>query len=137
MSVDFIDSNVFIYLFDDVDEQKRSTAGTIVHDALAAGSAVISFQVVEETLNVLTRKLGASPDDARRFLDAVLAPLWSIAPSPALYADALDVRSRFQFSFYDSLIVAAAMAGGCTRLLSEDLHAGRTIRGLTVVDPFS
>jgi predicted nucleic acid-binding protein len=136
MSVDFIDSNVFIYLFDDVDEKKRSTAETIVHDALAVGSAVISFQVVQETLNVLTRKLGASPDDARRFLDAVLAPLWSIAPSSGLYADALDVRSRFQFSFYDSLIVAAAVAGGCTRLMSEDLRAGQSIRGLTVVNPF-
>lgn len=97
---------------------------------------MISFQVVQETLNVLTRKLGAKPDDARRFLDAVLAPLWSIAPSPALYADALEIRSRFQFSFYDSLIVAAALAGGCTRLVSEDLHSGQSIRGLTLVDPF-
>jgi predicted nucleic acid-binding protein len=136
MSVDFIDSNVFIYLFDEVDERKRSTAEAIVHGALAGGTGVISFQVVQETLNVLTRKLGAQPHDARRFLDAVLAPLWSVAPSPSLYADALDVRVRFQFSFYDSLIVASAIAGGCVRLLSEDLQAGQSIRGLTVVDPF-
>jgi predicted nucleic acid-binding protein len=136
MSADFIDSSVFIYLFDETDDRKRTTAEHVVHDALARGTGVISFQVVQETLNVLTRKLGADPREARRFLDVVLAPLWAIAPSPSLYADALDVRARFQFSFYDSLIVASAISGGCPRLLSEDLQPGQAIAGLSVVDPF-
>lgn len=137
MNVDFIDSNVFIYLFDEVDHHKRLIAERIVRGALTDGTGVISFQVVQETLNVLTRKLGASSADARRFLDAVLTPLWTTAPSPRLYADALDVRSRFGFSFYDSLIIAAAIDAGCARLLSEDLQTGQSLHGLTVVDPFS
>jgi predicted nucleic acid-binding protein len=136
MSADFIDSNVFIYLFDDADERKRSIAEAIVRKALADGSGVISFQVVQETLNILVRKLGASPYDARRFLDAVLAPLWLVAPSPRLYAGALDVHARFRFGFYDSLIVAAAVDSGCSRLISEDLQHGQTIETLRVVDPF-
>jgi predicted nucleic acid-binding protein len=136
MRADFIDSNVFVYLFDGTDERKRTIARDIVRDAIALGSGVISHQVVQETLNVLTRSIGATPHEARRFLDTVLTPLWSIAPSPALYADALDIRERYRFSFYDSLIVAAATSAGCTRLLSEDLQPGQTIGTLTITNPF-
>lgn len=136
MSGDFLDTNVLVYLFDDVDLRKRQVAERIVSDAIAGGTAVIGYQVVQETLNVLTRKLGASTDDARRFLDAVLAPLWRVGPSPALYATALDVRGRYGFGFYDALVVASALTGGCARLLSEDLQHGQRIGDLTIVDPF-
>lgn len=136
MSADFLDSNVFLYLFDDVDARKRATAERLVTDALAQGSAIVSFQVVQETLNVLTRKLGATPSDARKLLDTVLAPLWRVGPSPELYARALEVRERYGFSFYDALIVAAAQGAGCARLLTEDLQHGQRLGDLTVVDPF-
>lgn len=136
MSVDFIDSNVFVYLFDDVDPVKRGVADRLVSDALTRGRAVVSYQVVQEVLNVMTRKLGASTDDARRFLGVVLDPLWQIGPSTELYATALDVRGRYGFSFYDALIVSSALAAGCTRLLSEDLQHGQTIGDLSIVDPF-
>jgi predicted nucleic acid-binding protein len=136
MSADFLDTNVFIYLFDDVDERKRAVAERVVSDALADGRAVVSHQVVQEALNLMTRKLGASTDDARRFLDAVLDPLWQIGPSTDVYRSALDVRGRYGFSFYDALIVASALAAGCSRLLSEDLQHGQRIGDLTIVDPF-
>ena len=102
------------------------------------GAAIVSFQVVQETLNVLTRKLkpAMSREDAQRALQNVLAPLWRVQPSPALYARALDLQERYKFSFYDSLIVAAALEANCTRLLSEDLQHGQRIEGLTIKNPF-
>lgn len=136
MSAEFLDSNVFLYLFDETDDHKRGVAERLVQRALSDGSGVISFQVVQETLNVMTRKLGASTSDARRFLDNVLLPLWRIAPSPALYASALDVRDRYGFGFYDALILAAAIDHGCTRVWSEDLQDGQKVAGVEVVDPF-
>jgi len=136
MSADFLDTNVFLYLFDDADERKRAIAERVVADALTNGHAVVSYQVVQEALNVMTRKLGASTDDARRFLEAVLDPLWQIGPSPDLYGAALDVRGRYGFSFFDALIVASALAAGCRRLLSEDLQHGQRIGDLTIIDPF-
>jgi len=136
MSADFLDTNVFIYLFDDAEERKRAVAERIVSDALARGHAVVSHQVVQETLNVMTLELGAGTDDARRFLEAVLDPLWQIGPSADLYGAALDVRGRYGFSFYDALIVASVRAAGCTRLLSENLQHGQRVGGLTIVDPF-
>jgi predicted nucleic acid-binding protein len=136
MSVDFLDTNVFVNLFDEVDGHKRDTAERLVADALTHGSAVVSHQVVQETLNALTRKLGVTPTDAQKLLDSVLVPLWRVGPSPELYARALEVRDRYGFSFYDALVVASALAGGCTRLLTEDLQHGQRIGDLTVIDPF-
>ena len=139
MSVDFIDSNIFIYLFDETDARKRRIAERLVQQALEVGTAAISFQVVQETLNVLVGKLRrtASRDDARRFLDKVLVPLWRVMPSPALYQRALDVKTRYAFSFYDSLVVAAALEVNSTRLLSEDLQHAQRIEGLVLENPFA
>ena len=138
MSGDFIDSNVFVYLFDETDERKRGIADGIVESALQAHSASISFQVVQETLNVVTCKLPTpmTAEDAGRFLEQVLAPLWRGSPSLALFRRALDLQARYRYSFYDSLIVAAALDAGCSRLYSEDLHDGQRIEGLTIENPF-
>jgi predicted nucleic acid-binding protein len=138
MSGDFIDSNVFVYLFDETDERKRAIADGIVETALQARSAAISFQVVQETLNVLTRKVPApmTPEDAGRFLDRTLAPLWKVSPSSALYRRALDIQARYRYAFHDSLIIAAALDAGCSRLHSEDLQDGQRIEPLTLENPF-
>lgn len=71
MCADFIDSNVFVHRFDETDSRKRRTAERLILQALEARSAAISFQVVQETLNVLVGKLRrpASHEDAQRFLE--------------------------------------------------------------------
>ena len=138
MSGDFIDSNFFVYLFDETDEHKRGMAEQIVESALQTHSASISYQVIQETLNVLTRKLSVpmTPEAAKSFMEDVLVPLWRVSPSSALYHRALDVQARYRYGFYDSLIVAAALDAGCVRLYSEDLQDGQKIEGLTIENPF-
>lgn len=54
----------------------------------------------------------------------------------ATYARALALQDRHRFSFYDSLIVAAALEAGCRRLLTEDLQHGQRIEGLRIENPF-
>lgn len=100
-----------------------------MESALKESGASISFQVVQETLNVLTRKLPEpmTAEDAELFLDRVLAPLWRVWPSLALYRRALEVHSRYRYGFYDSLIVATALDAGCKRLYSEELQDGQKI----------
>jgi len=138
MSGDFLDTNVLVYLVDEADAAKHAVARGLVQEALVNGSGIISFQVVQETLNVLTRKLKvvASAEDAKSFLQHTLLPLWRVQPSPALYAAALDIQRRQRFGFYDSLIVASALESGCRRLLSEDLRHGQRIGRLRVENPF-
>jgi len=138
MSADhFLDTNILMYLFDETDEEKSRTATSLVERSLAEGSGCISWQVVQESINVLTRKLAATPEDAKRFLDTVLQPLWLVYPSGSLYRNALDVRSRYRFGLYDSLIVASALEAGCHILFSEDLQDGQTIGNLTILNPLS
>jgi predicted nucleic acid-binding protein len=138
MSGEFIDSNVFVYLFDETDDRKREAAEQIVDSALQNHNASISFQVVQETLNVLTHKLPTpmTVEGAKDFLQQVLVPLWRVSPSRALYDRALDLQARYRYGFYDSLIIAAALDAGCTRLYSEDLQDGQRIEGLTIKNPF-
>lgn len=138
MRADFIDSNVFVYLFDQTDNHRREIARETVQRGIAEGSAVISFQVVQEVLNVTTHKMEQplSDTDAIAFFDTVLAPLWRVYPSGELYRRAIEVKTRYRFGFYDSLIVASALESGCTRLLTEDLQDGQTIGSLTVRNPF-
>ena len=120
MNGEFIDTNVFIYLFDETNDRKRNIADRIVKTALETRTACISHQVEKETLTVVTRKLPApmTAENAQHFLVQVLAPLWQIMPNIALYKRGLDVQARYGFSFYDSLITDAALESGCARLYS-------------------
>jgi predicted nucleic acid-binding protein len=99
---------------------------------------VNSYQVIQETLNVVTRKLPSpmSTENARRFLEQILIPLWQTMPSLALYQQDLELQLRYGFSFYDALIVAAALESGCTRLYTEDLQHGQQVGELLIENPF-
>jgi predicted nucleic acid-binding protein len=138
MSGDFIDSNVFVYTFDDAAPLKQQIARRITSDALASRRGHISHQVVQETLNVFTMKarFRMTPERAKRFLEDMLLPLWTVMPSGALYERGLEVQERYGYSFYDSLIIAAALEAGCDRILSEDLQHGQRIETLVIEDPF-
>ena len=134
---DFIDSNVFVYMFDPTDLGKRELAVRLVNRKVADKSGCISFQVVQETLNAVLRKFDITREQIQQLIVGTLAPLWRVDPSPALYLSALDLRERYGFSFYDSLIVSAALEAGCTRLYSEDMQHGRQINRLTIYNPFA
>ena len=137
MSVEnFLDTNVFIYLLDETDAQKRRRSEDLVQRSLEDGSGCISFQVVQETINIAVRKIGVTHERARLLLEDVLTPLWSINPTRSLYQSGLGVQARYGFSFYDSLIVAAALEAGCTRLYTEDLQHSQRIERLTILNPF-
>lgn len=137
MSVDrFLDTNVLLYLFDNTAPSKQKIAQNLIEEGLHDGSACISFQVIQESLNVLTKKLMASQEDTVRFLEDVLLPLCTVYSHEALYRQAVDWRYRYKYSMYDSLILAAADDAGCSVLLSEDLQHGQVIGALRIENPF-
>ena len=125
----FIDTNVLIYLFDETDAAKRQCAERLVHRNLEYGSGCISYQVVQETMNVVTRKLGATAESAQRLLDEILIPLWQVNPTPALYRRGLRLHDRYAFSFYDSSHRGCCTRGGLhSPLFTEDLQHGQQIQ---------
>ena len=133
---DFLDTNVLVYLFDKTEAAKRQRAERLVYGSLESGAGCISFQVVQETMKVITRKYGATPDSAQRFLDGILIPLWQVNPTPSLYRSCLRLDDRYAFGFYDALIVAAALEAGCKRLYTEDMQHGQRIQNLEIHNPF-
>ena len=134
----FLDTNVLVYTFDRRAPEKQARARDLVERALRTGEGTVSSQVVQEFLNVALRKFerSFSNEEALRYLREVLDPLCSVFPSISLYETALSLHRRWRFSFYDSLIVAAALESNCKVLYSEDLQDGQEIESLTVVNPF-
>jgi predicted nucleic acid-binding protein len=134
----FLDTNIFICTFDESAPVNRAKAGELVELALSTRLGVVSCQVIQEFLNVATKKFAVplDPGDCRAYLEQVLAPLWRVAPTVPLYLQALEIQERSGYGFYDSLIVAAALVAGCRTLYSQDLQHGRRFGDLTVVDPF-
>ncbi len=134
----FIDTNVFVYSFDATAKRKQQIARELVASALSQNTGMISYQVIQEFLNVATQKFAQplTPQDAKQYLTQVLYPLCEVFPTESLYSAALDLSIETQYSFYDSLILAAAVAGGCRTLHSEDLCHGRTVAGVTIQNPF-
>jgi predicted nucleic acid-binding protein len=134
----FLDTNIFVYTFDQQSPDKANRADNLVADALATGMGIISFQVAQEFVAVARKPFRApmSFEQIERYWDATLRPLLSIHSSPGLFIRALDLARRDQLSWYDALIVAAALQGGCTILYSEDLQHGRRFGDLTIQNPF-
>ena len=134
----FIDTNLFIYQLEANDDHKSAVADAIIREGVETGNACISYQVVQECLNTVLRKaeVPLSVTGARAYLDHVLMPLFQISASAHLYHRGLDIQDRYRYGFYDSLIIAAALDAGCTRLLTEDLQDGQNIETLTIVNPF-
>jgi predicted nucleic acid-binding protein len=134
----FLDTNVLVHTFDSTRPKKRDRARDLVSRALRDRQGVISYQVVQEFVNVATRKFDRPliPQDCARYLDSVLLPLCEVFPSGDFFREALVIHERWKFSYYDSLIVTAALAAGCERIYSEDLQHGQKVRDLVIEDPF-
>jgi predicted nucleic acid-binding protein len=135
----FLDANILVYSFDHNSPEKQRTARRLIQAALSTQRGIISTQVVQEFLNVALRRFARpmTSSEAREYLRAVLVPLCQHYPSTAFYDRALLLREETGFSFYDSLVVAAALESGCSTLLSEDLQHGRNVQGLALVNPFA
>lgn len=139
MSVDcFLDTNVFIYQLEGLDARKSEIAEDLIQRGIADGTACISYQIVQECLNVISRKaqVTLAADEIRNYLGGVLAPLIRVQSSLLLHHAALDIHFRHRFGFHDALVIGAALEAGCTRLYSEDMQHGQQIQKLTIEDPF-
>lgn len=136
MRRDFLDTNVLLYA-DDLDAgERREVARRLVGDALRRRSGVISTQVLQEYFVNATRKLGVEVVVARRKVE-LLSTLEVVRIEPAMVVEAIDLTRLHSISFWDALIVRAAVAAGCKRLVTEDLQDGWTVEGVTVTNPFA
>jgi predicted nucleic acid-binding protein len=134
----FIDTNVLVYSFDHSQPVKRERSLALIQEALINTAGMISTQVIQEFLNVATQKFAIpmTTEDSKAYVRYVLNPICQVYPSLELFENCLDVRAETKYSFYDSLIIAAAIQGGCEIIYSEDLQEGQVIRGVKIVNPY-
>lgn len=133
----FLDTNILVYLFDRDAPAKQRAVREFLTSLPTADAVVISTQVLQEFYVTVTRKLAVPVKPAtaaQAVYDLSTWPVVQVDPSLILLAIARSQSERL--SFWDALIVEAALAGEAPHLYSEDLQDGRTLDGLTVVNPF-
>ncbi len=133
----FLDTNVLVYLLDAGSPRKQETARAIVSELGRSGRAVVSTQVLQEFYVTVTRKLSPplSPAEGAEATEGLTALSIVQIDTPMILAAIARCREA-SISLWDSLIVEAALAGQCDRLLSEDLQNGRAFGSLRVENPF-
>ena len=133
---EFVDTNVLVYAEDGRDTTKQGQARDLIRTLLLERRGVVSLQVLQEFYAVATRKLSMDGESARRRL--LLYSRFEIIPlSLADLLSAIDLHQLHKLSFWDALIVKAALNGNCKLLHSEDMHSGRVIESLSLNNPFA
>lgn len=134
----FLDTNIIVYAFDHSSPKKAKIAQELIAAGVAEKKSVISYQVVEEFINVALRGFRVSIQtlDLESFLMKALFPMTVVPWTPSLTIQALRLQATQQMSWYDSLIVGAALQSGCKLLYSEDLQHGQRFGALTIENPF-
>ena len=135
----FLDTNIFVYAFLAIEPRKRAIAIELIEACLGSGRGCISYQVVQEFANVARKKFATtlSASDCKAFIDAAMQPLNRVASSTGIVHTALDLQAELRYSFYDCLMLAAALQSGAGTLYTEDLQHWQLIRGtLRIVNPF-
>jgi predicted nucleic acid-binding protein len=134
----FLDSNILVYLFDTDSPTKQARARELFSEQARSGQIVISPQVLQEFYVTVTRKL-ARPLPADQALAALvqLSTFPLVAVDGALVLRAVQLHQKASLSFWDALIVQAALEGNCKTLLSEDMQHGRRFGELTIENPFA
>ena len=131
----FVDSNVFLYAVDEADPNKQRVARYWRAELWKSRRGRVSFQVLGEFYVNAVRKSPAASDEARAEVRDLLA--WHpVATDAALLELGWKLQDRYQLSYWDALIVAAAKTASCRYLLTEDLQAGQKMDGIEIVNPF-
>lgn len=130
----FVDTNVLLYSVDPSEEIKRSIAIPL----LDRPNLALSIQVLQEFYVQAIRP--GKPWRMSAVDAAALVNSWRRFPvqelTMAIFDGAMEIHQRHRFSYWDSAIIAAARALGCETLYSEDMSHGRSIEGLTIINPF-
>lgn len=133
----FVDTNLLVYAYDSSAGKKWELASAVISALWKHRTGTISTQVVQELFVALTQKVAdpISPKKAKEIIaDLLHWPLVVIDADNILRA--VDVQITYRLSFWDSLILQAAISSRTDYLLSEDLQHGQVIESVTIVNPF-
>lgn len=106
-------------------------------EEIVAAGGMISVEVLNEVTSVCHRKLKMDWGEIEAVLDAIKANLQILPLTENIHAQAVQICQRYQLSFYDAHICAAAIDAGASALLSEDMRVGLVVNGMAIKNPFN
>ncbi len=132
----FFDTNVLVYALA-VRASSPVDPRTVKAEEILSLGGVISVQVLNEFADVLSWKLKMDWNVIERCQSVIDALCGRVIPLTAeTNRAAIDLSKRYGFRIYDSLILASAIAAGCTTLLTEDMQHGQVVEGVRIENPF-
>lgn len=134
----FVDTNVLVYAFDSTDPARHAPAAQLLSRLMDEDRLRLSTQVLQEFYVTMTRKGRPpwSPDRALAKLDDFAA--WPVVVNDlALLREAVLLSRDAVLSFWDALVIVAAVRSGAGTLYTEDLNHGQVLRGVRIVNPFN
>ena len=132
----FIDTNILIYTQNDKEKKKQLTCRNVLSNIIQKNHLVISTQVMQEYYNVATLKLGLEKLYVKRTIE--MFDVYEIVViQPSIIYRAIDIQILNQLSFWDSLIISAAISANCSMVLTEDMNDGQVIEGVKILNPFT
>ena len=130
----FVDTNILVYAHTASEPIKQEIALKSMRGSLS----VISTQVIKEFANVLLKQKDIDYQLIQEAINDIIDAADVISEDLDMIFASFDIHKRYKYSFYDCLIIAAAMAAKCQVLLSEDMQHGQIIDGkLRIVNPFN
>jgi predicted nucleic acid-binding protein len=132
----FFDTNILVYFHDTREPDKQRVAEQLLRTHLADRRLVLSTQVLQEFFVTVTQKLRAVPAAQAKALISDYSKTHVVTVNPGHILDAIDLQERYQLSFWDGLILAAAKSAGAAVLCSEDFAHGEAYDGVRVENPF-
>jgi predicted nucleic acid-binding protein len=133
----FLDTNVFVYLYDSDNPDKQARARALLERLSLSDTLFVSTQVLQEFYVTVSRKFSKQLTQEEIFLATrTLSALPVVRVSVEMIFSAIELVRRLQLSFWDGLILQAALKSGCSLLFSEDLQHGQRIGSLRIVNPF-
>ena len=139
MSLVFVDTNILAYARDPRDPRKQAIAMDWLRSLAIQRAGRLSRQVLIEFYAVATHPRKLAMVETAAQADVLALEAWNpVQPDAELLKRAWGVQSTYGFSWWDAMVVAAALNAGCAILLSEDLQHEQCIEGtLTIIDPFA
>jgi predicted nucleic acid-binding protein len=132
----FIDTNLLIYSLDPGEPEKRAKAAALIKAGAQRQALVTSPQTLSESYRILTQKRRIMPMEAVREFLLALAPTCRAPLDHATVVLAWNIEDRANYSWWDCLMLAAALRAGCQFFATEDLSDGHVVGGMRIINPF-
>jgi len=132
----FIDSNIFIYAYTGDDERKHSVARDLLRNNVLNNEIIISVQILNEFYSVLAR-FKYPHNEIKSCMDEIIEQVKVLPLELETIKRCIFIKEKYNYSWWNSLVLASALENDCAILYSEDLQSNQIIENkLRIVNPF-